>query len=105
MGLVGLSALVVAYRKPELYRASSSQRQFAGIPLTTIAGAGAIISCVFLWCVFLSEPKLGIVDRQGFFVWAIGTIVAGALFYAIAYSVRKGQGVNVNRAFAEIPPE
>jgi APA family basic amino acid/polyamine antiporter len=105
MGLVGLSALVVAYRKPELYRASASQRQIAGIPLTTIAGAGAIISCVFLWIVFLSEPKLGIADRSGFFVWAIGTIVAGALFYAIAYSVRKGQGVNVNRAFAEIPPE
>jgi hypothetical protein len=38
-------------------------------------------------------------------VWAIGTIVAGALFYAVAYSVRKSQGVNVNRAFAEIPPE
>ena len=105
MGLVGLAALVVAYRKPELYRASSSQVRIAGIPLTTIAGAGAILSCVFLWIVFLSEPKLGIVDRQGFFVWAIGTVLAGALFYAIAYSVRKGQGINVTRAFAEIPPE
>jgi APA family basic amino acid/polyamine antiporter len=105
MGLVGVAAAVVAYRKPELYRASSSQVRFAGIPLTTIAGAGAIISTVFLWIVFLSEPKLGIADRAGFFVWAIGTVVAGALFYGVAYSVRKGQGVNVNRAFAEIPPE
>jgi len=43
--------------------------------------------------------------RIPLFVWAIGTILAGALFYAAAYSVRRGQGVNVNRAFAEIPPE
>ena len=105
MGLVGVSAAVVAYRKPELYRASSSQIRVAGVPLTTIAGIGAVISTVFLWIVFLSEPKLGIADHSGFFTWAIGTIVAGALFYFIAYSVRKSQGVNVNRAFAEIPPE
>jgi amino acid transporter len=105
MGLVGLSAAVVAYRKPALYRASSSQVSFAGIPLATIAGVGSIITAVFLWIVFLSEPKLGIADHHGFFIWAIGTVVAGALFYGIAYSVRKGQGVNVNRAFAEIPPE
>jgi hypothetical protein len=105
MALVGLSAAVVAYRRPELYRASASQVQVAGIPLTTIAGVGAMLTAVFLWIVFLSEPKLGIADRSSFFVWAIGTIVAGALFYAVAYSIRKSQGVNVNRAFAEIPPE
>ena len=105
MGLVGLSAAVVAYRKPELYRASSSQVQFAGIPLTTIAGIGSIVTGVFLWIVFLSEPKLGIADRSGFFVWAVGTVLAGAIFYGAAYSIRKSQGINVNRAFAEIPPE
>jgi amino acid transporter len=105
MALVGLSAAVVAYRRPALYRASSSQLQVAGIPLTTVAGVGAMLTAVFLWIVFLSEPKLGIADRSSFFVWAIGTIAAGALFYAVAYSVRKSQGVNVNRAFAEIPPE
>ena len=105
MGLVGLSAAVVAYRRPELYRASASQVRVGGIPLTTIAGIGSILTAVFLWIVFLSEPKLGIADRQGFFVWAIGTVLAGAIFYGAAYSIRKGQGVNVNLAFAEIPPE
>jgi APA family basic amino acid/polyamine antiporter len=105
MALVGLAAAVVAYRRPALYRASSSQMRVGGIPLTTIAGVGAILTAVFLWIVFLSEPKLGIADRSSFFVWAIGTVLAGALFYGAAYSIRKSQGVNVNRAFAEIPPE
>jgi basic amino acid/polyamine antiporter, APA family len=105
MGLVGVAAAVVPWRRAALYRGSASQLRVAGIPLATIAGIGAVLTAVFLWIVFLSEPKLGIADRQGFFVWCIGTIVAGALFYGIAYSIRKSQGVNVNRAFAEIPPE
>ena len=60
---------------------------------------------MFLWIVFLSEPKLGIADRSSFFVWCIGTIVAALVFYGAAYFIRQSQGVNVNRAFAEIPPE
>jgi basic amino acid/polyamine antiporter, APA family len=105
MGLVGVSAAVVPWRRPELYRGSASQLRFAGIPVTTIAGVGAILTAVFLWIVFLSEPKLGIADHASFFVWCLGTIAAGIIFYAAAYSIRRSQGVNVNLAFAEIPPE
>jgi amino acid transporter len=105
MGLVGVSAALVPWRRPELYRGSASQLRFAGIPVTTIAGAGAVLTAVFLWIVFLSEPKLGIADHASFFVWCLGTIAAGIVFYAAAYGIRRSQGVNVNRAFAEIPPE
>jgi APA family basic amino acid/polyamine antiporter len=105
MGLVGVSAALVPWRRPELYRGSASQLRFAGIPVTTIAGVGAVLTAVFLWIVFLSEPKLGIADHASFFVWCLGTIAAGIVFYAAAYSIRRSQGVNVNRAFAEIPPE
>jgi amino acid transporter len=105
MGLVGVSAALVPWRRPELYRGSASQLRFAGIPVTTIAGVGAVLTAVFLWIVFLSEPKLGIADHASFFVWCLGTIAAGIVFYAAAYGIRRSQGVNVNRAFAEIPPE
>jgi basic amino acid/polyamine antiporter, APA family len=105
MGLVGVAAAIVPWRKPELYRGSSSQMRFAGIPVATIAGVGAVLTAVFLWIVFLAEPKLGIADHGSFFVWCLGTIAAAIIFYYAAYSIRKSQGVNVNRAFAEIPPE
>ncbi len=105
MGLVGVSAAVVPWRRPEMYRGSASQLRFANIPVTTIAGIGAVVTAVFLWIVFLSEPKLGIADRASFFVWCLGTIAAGIVFYFAAYGIRRSQGVNVNRAFAEIPPE
>lgn len=105
MGLVGVAAAVVPWRRAALYRGSSSQLRFAGIPVISIAGVGCVVTGVFLWIVFLSEPKLGIADRSGFSVWCIGTIAAGVIFFYAAAAIRRSQGVNVNRAYAEIPPE
>ena len=88
-----------------LYRASSSQKTVAGIPLVQIAGVGCIATAVFLYYEFLHESALGIVKRSEFFMWAGGTILAGVIFYYVARAVRKSQGVDIDRAFAEIPPE
>ena len=107
MALVGLSGLLAPSRRPELYRASSSQKTLGGIPLVQVAGLGCILTAAFLWIVFLTKPALGIAasGRGEFLLWAIGTMAAGVLFYFIARAVRASQGVNVDRAFAEIPPE
>ena len=105
MGLVGLSGILAPKRRPELYRASSSQKTVAGIPLVQIAGLGCIATGVFLWIEFLHEPALGIAKRGEFFLWAGGTILAAVVFYFVARAVRASQGVNIDRAFAEIPPE
>ena len=70
-----------------------------------IAGLGCIATAVFLYIEFLHEPALGIAKRGEFFIWAGGTILAGVVFYYVARAVRASQGVNVDLAFAEIPPE
>ena len=57
MGLVGLSALVFPYRRPELYRASTTTKKVLGIPVVSIAGAGAIISTVVLWILVLHRGE------------------------------------------------
>ena len=105
MAIVGLAGILVPKLRPELYRASSSQKTIAGIPLVQIAGVGCIATAVFLYIEFLNEPGLGIVKRGEFFVWAGGTMLAGVIFYFVARAVRASQGVNIDRAFAEIPPE
>jgi amino acid transporter len=105
MALVGLAGIVVPKTRPELYRASASQKTIAGIPLVQIAGVGSIATAVFLYIEFLNEPALGITKRGEFVLWAGGTIVAALVFYFVARAVRASQGVNIDRAFAEIPPE
>ena len=97
MGLVGVSAAVVPWRRPELYSRLGIAAAVRGVPVCTLAGIGAVVSGVFLWIVFLSESKLGIADRSSFFVWCLGTIAAAVVFYLAAYGIRKSQGVNVNR--------
>jgi amino acid transporter len=105
MALVGLSGILAPKLRPELYRASSSQKTIGGIPLVQIAGVGCIATAVFLYIEFLHEPGLGIAKRGEFFVWAGGTMLAGVIFYFAARAIRASQGVNIDRAFAEIPPE
>ena len=56
MALVGLSAVVVPYTKPDLYRASATKKTFAGIPVVSIAGAGAFLTCVFVWVLYFHYP-------------------------------------------------
>jgi APA family basic amino acid/polyamine antiporter len=105
MALVGLAGILAPRTRPELYRASASQKTVGGIPLVQIAGLGCIATAVFLYIEFLHEPALGIAKRGEFLLWAGGTVLAGVVFYYVARAVRASQGVNVDLAFAEIPPE
>lgn len=105
MGLVGVAAVVVPWRRPELYRAGSSQRTVAGIPVVTIAGVGSILSAAFIWFLYLHYAGFGLSDKGEFFTWIGGVIAAAILFYFGARAVRRSQGVDLARVYAEIPPE
>jgi basic amino acid/polyamine antiporter, APA family len=106
MGLVGLSAVVVPYTKPDLYRASATTRRIAGIPVITIAGAGAITTGVILWILYFTHPnEFGLADKTGLVYWLGGTILGAVVFYFGTRAVRESQGVKLDRVYAEIPPE
>jgi basic amino acid/polyamine antiporter, APA family len=106
MALVGLAGVLAPILRPELYRASASQKRFAGIPLVQIAGAGAILTAAFVWWAYLHYDALGANANLGkLFAWTIGPAVLGVLLYFVAAMVRRRQGVDVTLAYQEIPPE
>ena len=107
MGLVGLSAMVVPYTKPDLYRASATKKTVAGIPVVSIAGVGAIATCVFVWVLYLHYPtQFFLADKQKMFTIFGVTIGLAIIYYFVAKALeRASDGVDVDRAFAEIPPE
>ena len=106
MGLVGLAAVLVPYIKPDLYRASTTKRTVAGVPAVSIAGAGAIFACVFIWVLYLHYPtQFFLTDKQKMFTIFGVTIALAILYYFAVKAFRKSQGVEIDRAFAEIPPE
>lgn len=106
MALVGLSGILAPRLRPELYRASASQSSFLGIPLVSIAGLGALLTGIFVWWAYLHYDQLGANANIGkLLAWTVGPAVLGFVLYFVVSAIRKSQGVDVELAYKEIPPE
>jgi basic amino acid/polyamine antiporter, APA family len=106
MGLVGLAGVLAPVLRPQLYRASASQKAILGVPLVQIAGLGAILTGVFVWFAYLHYDQLGANANLGkLFGWTIGPAVLGALFYLVVAAVKKSRGTDITLVYREIPPE
>ena len=103
--LIGASAIAFPYRRKALYQASVSAKEVAGIPLTVIAGIGAILTSVFLYWAFFHYPFFGLQARLNIIYWVGGAVLFGLLWYVGARYLRQQEGVNIDRVYAEIPPE
>jgi amino acid transporter len=106
MGIVGLAAVLAPITRPELYRASTSQKSLAGIPLVQIAGAGAILTAVFVWWAYLHYDQLGAnADMTKLLGWTIGPAILGGVFYFVVAAVKRSRGTDITLVYREIPPE
>lgn len=103
--LVGTSAISFPYRRRALYQASVSTKEVAGIPLVVVAGIGAILTSVFLYWAFFHYPFFGLQAKQNIAYWVGGAVVFGFLWYVGARYLRRKEGIDIDRVYAEIPPE
>ncbi len=110
---VGLAAIVLPFRKrtKPIYEASGVKRSIVGVPLVTIAG---IIWVIFLFVniyYFWVDPNLGANDYFSKIVKFFSLYFTYAMFFfAMAYYFivrwyRSRQGVNIDLAYQELPPE
>ncbi|MEI6626859.1 MAG: amino acid permease [Thermoleophilia bacterium] len=103
MALVGVAGVLVPYTRPELYRASTTVKSVLGIPVVAIAGAGAILTAVFVWWAYLHYDALGTnADIPKLLTWTVGPAILGVLFFI---AVRIIKGPEAERVYREIPPE
>jgi hypothetical protein len=70
-----------------------------------VAGVAAMIAAVLIWIIYLHYSVLGLSDKTKFFTFAVVTIGLGAAYYLAAKFIRRAQGVNIDLAYAEVPPE
>jgi basic amino acid/polyamine antiporter, APA family len=104
MVLVGITAAVVPWRRPALYRASAAQFKILGVPAVVVAGAAAIISGVLIWIIYLHYSALGLSNKGKFFTFVLVTLGLAIAYYIGAKLIRRAQGVNIDLAYAEVPP-
>jgi amino acid transporter len=104
MILIGVSAALLPYRRPEAWRSSATTRRLLGTPVITIAGALVAVLLAGLSYVYLHYEDLNI-DKPHFFRDAAIVLGASLLTFFIARAARRRQGVDVDKLASEIPPE
>jgi APA family basic amino acid/polyamine antiporter len=105
MILIGISAMLLPYRRPDAWRASATTQRFLGIPIVTLAGAAVAILLAGLFYVFMHYNEGFGIDRGQFLRDAAIVLGAALLTFFVARAARMRQGVDVDRLAAEIPPE
>jgi basic amino acid/polyamine antiporter, APA family len=104
MILLGIAAVLLPYRRPEVWRASATTQRFLGVPIVAIAGGLTTALLVGLFFIYMHYPELGI-DKNHFYRDCAIILGASLLTFFIARWARLRQGVDVDKLATEIPPE
>ena len=107
--IVGLAAVALPTRRPDLYQSSPANVKFLGIPVLYIVGTLSILIFVGLIAVSFINP-LSVMNgnRDDWWwipAWLAGLIVGGCLLYYVPRLVRSSQGINIKFVYKELPPE
>ena len=105
MVFVGIAAVAVKYRRPDLYKGSPAEWRVAGVEVLPIAGAGC-----FLVGVVAIGTALYFHKELAFNLWQAAALpfailAIGAVWYAVARALRGKEGVQLDLAYSTIPPE
>ncbi len=103
--LASISLVVLPYRYKSLFDSSSPIRsRIGGIPSVSILGVISVITLVFYEYVFITNSTYFGVTTN-FLEVMLGFIVFFLALYFVVKEIRKRQGINVELAYREIPPE
>ena len=87
-------------RAPETVRA-----RWLGVPKLVVCGVLGAIAELVLIAIAFSTPSIGGEVTTRSLIYAFASPVVAFAVYWISRSVRRSQGVELDRTFAEIPPE
>ncbi|HET9592309.1 MAG TPA: APC family permease [Solirubrobacterales bacterium] len=104
MILIGISAFLLPYRRPEAWRSSASTRRIFGLPLVSLSGGLLAVLLAGVFFVYMHFEELGI-DRPHFLRDVLIILGASLLTFFLARAARLRQGVDVDKLASEIPPE
>jgi len=104
-----ISAIVLPYTKPELYKSSPiAQYNVLGIPLITVAGVifgGFLVFLLYQW-IFDPNALYGIgISNTSSVYYMLSMYVLAAVIYFGFKSARKSQGIDIDKVHSEIPVE
>ncbi|MEO8687301.1 MAG: APC family permease [Solirubrobacteraceae bacterium] len=106
--VVAVAGAILPYRRRELYESSARARRAAGLPLLTVVGILAFVGFLIAEIILLTDPGSGtsITDNPRIVLISLGIFFGvGPLIYFGSRAWRRTQGIDLDLAYAEIPPE
>ena len=107
--IVGVAAFIFPDRRPDLYRASPANVSWGGIPVLKIVTPLSILVMLFLVYLTVRYPALALYGNADNVWWIpafmAGIVVIGLVVYYGARMIRRGQGIDVDLVYRELPPE
>lgn len=105
--VVGIAAIVFPYKKKDLFENAPdlAKKKVGGIPLMTISGIVTVITWGMVFVAAFLVPQFGLKIEPIAMIEAFSVPVIAVIWYLIAVTVRRAQGIDITQVFTEIPPE
>jgi amino acid transporter len=111
----GLNAILIRYRRPDLFQLTNNTGRFLGLPKLVWYGILWLIFIVPVYLAAFVYPVVkGLQSRGGSYLslsnssgvgWALVILVAGIVVYYVMKAVNNGRGINTKMIFQELPPD
>lgn len=107
LSITAIGGMVLPYTQKALVAASPYARKVAGIPLFTLVGALALLGFAGVIAILLWDPNSGasLSHNPGKLWLSLIVLGGGFAIYWIAYAIRRRQGIDLELAHRELPPE
>lgn len=101
----GVSAVVMAHRRPELYKGSAADWKVGGIPVLPVAGVGTLLFSLFMvYEAIHFHAALGIKSVTRMIGVPLAVIAVAVVYYLAARVVQRRRGIDLDLAYKTIPP-
>jgi len=102
---VGLAAVIFPWRRPKIYDASPVAKwKIGGLPLISVVGFLGILVNVVMLYYYLTDPTYGLGIYTASILVIVGSFVGAYIYFLIRRGYLKTRGIELNLAFAEVPP-
>lgn len=106
IAITGLAGVLFAYKARAIHDVSPVARyKILGLPLVAVAGAVTFLGAGFVTALNLIEPELGFTTTAARLLLLLSLVVSAVWFFAYRAYQRSAQGVDIDLAFRQIPPE
>jgi len=111
----GLNAILIPYRRPDLFQLTNNTGRFLGLPKLVWYGILWLIFIVPVYLAAFVYPVVkGLQSSGGSYLslsnssgvgWALVILLAGIVVYFVMKAVNNSRGINTKMIFQELPPD